>query len=60
MYQEGVRVGEEKSLDVLLDREKQKKGTVIHNSFLEKIDEDGVDVILQQPSEVIRFNYMAE
>ena len=60
MYQEGVRVGEEKSLVVLLDREKQKKGTVNHNSFLEKIDEDGVDVILQQPSEVIRFNYMAD
>ena len=44
MYQEGVRVGEEKSLDVLLDREKQKKGTVIHNSFLEKIDEAILEV----------------
>ena len=45
-------------LDIVLENMRRKNGTVIHNSFLESLEEDKMERILRQDVEMDRFNYM--
>lgn len=45
-------------LDVMLQDMRNKNGTVIHNSFLESLEEDKLERILRQDVDMDHFNYM--
>jgi hypothetical protein len=45
-------------LDVILQNMRNKNGAVIHNSFLECLEEDKMERILRQDVDMDRFNYM--